>query len=306
MRKSWIILSFVSHLNRNDIIHLFRVSAPIPKKISQILPKFQNVAQTSHYLVEFGLPSGTQNDNQSLRDFLRRKGIDNRFHTSDIGLLCSTAFLPGSTFATTVVNGEFQGVTETIPHTRNFTRIKLEFYVDNEYKSLKFLEHWMEYITGAQQQSSIDNAYNFKLNYPSDYRSQSTRIIKFERNYRQTLEYNFRGLFPIALDSTKVQYQNSNVLKASCSFAYERYICGKASSFSKAVGDNQNQSSSAAGIYGNRPAGSIINPGVADTDERYNELKSFTDLPNSKLSAGAYFGNDALSGNVISEGYYGG
>jgi len=277
------------------------VSAPIPKKISQILPKFQNVAQTSHYLVKFGLP-----DRGSLRGFLRGKGIDSRFHTDDIGLLCSSAFLPGSSFATEIVNGEFQGVTETIPHTRNFTRIKLEFYVDNEYKSLKFLEHWMEYITGASKANAVDNAYNFKLNYPEHYRSQSTRIVKFEKNYRQSLEYNFRGLFPILLDSTKVQYQNSNVLKASCSFAYERYICGKASSFSKAVGDNQNQTSAAAGMYGNRPAGSIINPGVADTDERYNEMKSFTDLPNSKLSAGAYFGNDALSGNVISEGYYGG
>jgi len=275
------------------------VSAPIPKKISQILPKFQNVAQTSHYLVKFGIPGSG-----SLRGFLRGKGIDSRFHTDDIGLLCSSAFLPGSTFATEVVNGEFQGVTETIPHTRNFTRIKLEFYVDNEYKSLKFLEHWMEYITGAQQQSSIDNAYNFKLNYPSDYRSQSTQIIKFEKNYRQSLEYNFRGLFPLQLDSTKVQYQNSTVLKASCSFAYERYICGKASSLSKQVGDSQNTSSQSAGIYGNRPAGTILNSGVAGTDEVFKQLNSFTDLPKSNVSSNSYFSSDPSMGNVISEGYY--
>ena len=222
------------------------MSRPRPKKISQILPTFQNVAQTSHYLVKFGLPPG------GLRDHLASKGVDTRFHGDTIGLLCSAASLPGSTFANEVVNGEFQGVNETIPHTRTFTRIKLEFYVDNEYKVIKFLEHWMEYITGGSSADPLEDAYNFKLNYPEKYRSQSTTITKFERNYRQNLEYTFKGLYPLALDSVKVQYQKSNVLKASASFAYERYICGKASSLSKFRRNNENTTSAAAGKYGNR------------------------------------------------------
>jgi len=241
-----LILSFISHLNRNDIIHLFRVSAPFPKKISQILPTFQNVAQTSHYLVKFGIPGG------SLRRHLSGKGVDYRFHLDEIGLLCSGASLPGSTFATETVTGEYQGVTEVIPHTRNFTRIKLEFYVDNEYKALKFLEHWMEYITGGSSANPLESAYNFKLNYPEQYRSESTKIVKFEKNYRQSIEYNFKGLYPLALDSTRVQYQRSQVLKASCSFAYERYVCGKASSFSQRTGTNENFVSDASGRFGNR------------------------------------------------------
>ena len=64
------------------------MAAPIPKKISQILPKFQNVAQTSHYLVKFGLPPHYNGDGYSLADHLRRKGIDFRFAGEDIGLLC--------------------------------------------------------------------------------------------------------------------------------------------------------------------------------------------------------------------------
>ena len=222
------------------------MSRPRPKKISQILPTFQNVAQTSHYLVKFGLPAG------GLRDHLASKGIDTRFHGDTIGLLCSAASLPGSTFANEVVSGEFRGVNETIPHTRLFTRIKLEFYVDNQYKVIKFLEHWMEYITGASSADPLEDAYNFKLNYPENYRSQSTTITKFERNYRQNLEYTFKGLYPLALDSVKVQYQKSNVLKASCSFAYERYVCGKASSLSKFRKTSENTTSAAAGKYGNR------------------------------------------------------
>jgi len=219
------------------------VPAPIPKKISQILPKFQNVAQTSHYLVKFGLPSVG-----GLRGHLQDKGIDVRFSGDDIGLLCSSAVLPGSSMATVAVTGEYQGLVEMIPHTRNFTRIKLEFYVDNRYKSLKFLEHWMEFITDGSSAGSIDDAYHFKLHYPEHYRSDSTKIIKFEKNYRQFLEYNFRGLYPINLQSTKVTYKNSQVLKAVCEFAYERYICGEASSASEAAGTDKNNSLSRFGM----------------------------------------------------------
>tara|TARA_B100001094_G_scaffold195009_1_gene189018 strand:+ start:614 stop:1456 length:843 start_codon:yes stop_codon:yes gene_type:complete len=246
------------------------VSAPIPKKISQILPKFQNVAQTSHYLVKFALPPS------SLRSFLRKKGIDPRFHTEDIGLLCSSASLPGSTFATEVVTGEYQGVTEIIPHTRNFTRIKLEFYVDNEYKTLKFLEHWMEYITGGNHAGSpLADAYNFRLHYPEQYRSQFTQIIKFEKNYRQSLEYTFKGLYPLALDSTRVQYQKSNVLKATCSFAYERYICGEASSLSEFNNTNENTVSQSASRYGRKaknPNAAVINATAGSNNQVLQEI----------------------------------
>ena len=61
--------------------------APIPKKISQILPTFQNVAQTSNYLVKFSLPPHTNNDGYSLGHHLRRKGVDFRFVGDQIGML---------------------------------------------------------------------------------------------------------------------------------------------------------------------------------------------------------------------------
>ncbi len=63
-------------------------------------------------------------------------------------MLCSGASIPGSSFATVDVRGEYQGVIEKMAHTRQFTQIDLEFYVDNKYKALRFLEHWMEYISG--------------------------------------------------------------------------------------------------------------------------------------------------------------
>jgi len=183
----------------------------------------QNVAQSSHYLVKFALPVS------GVRSYLRRKGINDRFVAEDAGLLVSDAVLPGSAMASVNVAGDFQGVIERFAHTRNFTQINFEFYVDNDYTSLKFIEHWMEYITGVNPDPSKDT-YHFKLHYPSEYKSNETRIVKFERDYNRFLEYKFVGLFPISLNSTRVSYQGSTVLKASAAFSYDRYICGESTS----------------------------------------------------------------------------
>ncbi len=212
--------------------------APRPRPISDILPRFQNVSQSSHYLVKFALPYNDGPD--GLRSFLRRKGVNDRFVVEDAGLLCSDAVLPGSALASIDTRGNFQGVIERFAHTRNFTQINLEFYVDNEYKSMKFIEHWMEYITGANTDPTKDN-YHYVLHYPQEYKSNETRIVKFERDYKRFLEYRFVGLFPLALNSTRVSYQGSTVLKASASFSYDRYICGESSSVARDLGRALNE-----------------------------------------------------------------
>ena len=203
--------------------------APRPRGISDILPRMQNVAQTSQFLVKFALPYSTRS---GLRSYLRRKGVNDRFVVEDAGLLCSDAVLPGSALASVDTRGDYQGVIERFAHTRNFTQISLEFYVDNEYKSMKFLEHWMEFITGAISDPA-DDTYFYQLHYPSEYKSNDIRIVKFERNYKQFLEYRFIGLFPLSLNSTRVSYQGSQVLKASCSFSFDRYVCGESTSLAR-------------------------------------------------------------------------
>ena len=179
--------------------------APRPRPISDFLPRFQNVAQTSQYLVKFALPYSR--DSSGLRSYLRRKGVNDRFVVEDAGLLCSDAVLPGSALASLDTRGDYQGVIERMAHTRNFTQINLEFYVDNEYKSMKFLEHWMEYITGAIS-NPADDAYFYQLHYPSEYKSNDTRIVKFERNYKQFLEYRFIGLFPLLNTSLNALFKS--------------------------------------------------------------------------------------------------
>ena len=40
-------------------------------------------------------------------------------------------------------------------------------------------------------------------------------------------------MFPLSLNSTRVSYQNSQVLKATASFSYDRYISGESSSLAR-------------------------------------------------------------------------
>ena len=205
------------------------------------MPKLQNVAQTSNYFVRFSLPPS------GLRNHLRRKGIDSRFIADNVGLLCHSAVLPGSALASQNITGDYQGVVERFAHTRNFTQVNFEFYVDNEYKSMKFLEHWMEYITGGNQVDPGNDTYYFQLNYPRDYKSNDTTIVKFEKDHQKFLEYRFVGLFPLSLNSTRVSYQNSQVLKATATFSYDRYICGESNSLARALGLNFNNTRGLAG-----------------------------------------------------------
>jgi len=197
------------------------VPAPAKRKISEFKPLFTNLAQTSHYQVLFG---GLGSD---LRRHLLVRGIDSRFIGESVGLLCNSASLPGSSFATADIVGNYTGVAEKMAHTRTFTQIDLEFYVDSDYKTIKFLEHWMEFISSGSKEQPYKEGYHFRMRFPDEYKTNSTRIIKFDRDYKKYIEYTFYGLFPLTLNSTSIAYESSGILKASASFNYERYVCGR-------------------------------------------------------------------------------
>ena len=261
------------------------------------MPKLQNVSLSSQFLVKFVLPRG------NCRTYLRQKGINDRFVSDNVGLLCSDAVLPGSALASVNTTGDFQGFTERFAHTRQFTQISLEFYVDNEYKSLKFLEHWMEFITGASPNDPSSDTYHYKLQYPEKYKSNDTRIVKFEKNHFQFLEYRFVGLFHLSLSSTKVSYSNSQVLKASATFSFDRYICGESSSLARDLGFSfNNKKEPVSDFTTRRPTGDqlqttlnnvfredafgVLNSGVYTTASGKASLKSVTNAAGQTLAGG--------------------
>ena len=216
-----------------------------PKKISEFKPILTNVAQTSHYQVFFdGL-------SPSLFSFLGSKNVDRRFITDNSGLLCSSASIPGSALATSDIFGNFTGVQEKFAHTRIFSEISLEFYVDKDYKMIKFFEHWMDYISSGSEKRKISSfskaspGYFYRMRYPrgdSGYKCDKTKIVKFNIDYQKEIEYTFIGMFPINFASTPVQYGSSDVLRCNATFNYERYVAGESTNLSIARGVSENNS----------------------------------------------------------------
>lgn len=177
----------------------------------------------------------------NLRQHLNVRGVGYRFITETSGLLCYNAVLPGSRLATADIVGNFMGVSEKMVHSRLFTQIQLQFYVDKEYKTLKFLDHWMEFIGNGSGQSQGDAGYYYRMEYPDSYKSNQTKIIKFDRDYKEEIEYTFYGMFPLDLSSTNVKYDNSEVLKATATFSFDRYVAGKFDSYSLRRGIDNNK-----------------------------------------------------------------
>lgn len=191
-----------------------------PRRISDIKPIFTNLAVTSQYQVQFGgLPSELQN-------YLNLRGIDFSFINETAGLLCNSASLPGSSFATSDINGNFTGLMEKFAHTRIYTPIELNFYVDKEYKVVKFIEHWMEFMSSASNINPNQNQYFYKMKYPDQYKCNLSKVTKFNRDYQNQLEYYFIGLFPIAMSSVSLSYDSSTIMTVSATFNYERYVPG--------------------------------------------------------------------------------
>lgn len=243
-----------------------------PRKISTIKSLFGNLAQTSHYEVKFNsLP-------KELMRYLNSKGIDPLFITRDAGLLCFNALLPTTNLATFTVDGNHMGIQEKFAHTRIYSPISLDFYVDKNYKMLNFLEYWMEFIASGSYNNQLlsgenvpinmnSSSYFIRMQYPQYYKANSVQIIKFDRDYNREIEYNFRGFFPENMSSIPVTYSNSEVLKVSISFLYDRYIAGKTNTFNQFVARDSN---------GRDPKNLINNSDSQLTLEEINQISNYS------------------------------
>lgn len=215
-------------------------------KISDIKPIVTNLAQTSHYQVIFGGLPG------ELLQYLSVRDVNSSFISEDVGLLCYSASLPTSSLGIKMVDGNYTGIRENFATGRIYSDITLEFYVDSNYRTMKFLESWMEFISSGSHNNinSVTPAvrqdrdgYFIRMQYPDYYKSNSTRIIKFDRNYKQEIEYRFYGLFPFDMSPPTITYAQSEILKVSASFKYDRYVAGRALSIDYYSGSANNVNS---------------------------------------------------------------
>ena len=204
---------------------------PNIKKVSDIKSALLRPALTSNFEVEIAIPA-------ELQSFVGTE-------QANLNLSCSEASLPGSSIATMENLNDHTGVTERLAHRRMFDdRIDFTFYVDaTKYFPIRFFEKWMRYVTDEDNladtqrgtSAGIDNtspSYHYRMRYPdgtNGYRVDGVKIIKFERDHKQSLTYTFVKAYPIAVNSMPVSYDASNLLKCTVSMSYIRYFIGDTS-----------------------------------------------------------------------------
>ena len=160
----------------------------------------------------------------------RTQGLD---FTKKMSLLCTQAEIPGTKFSETTTIGHHQGIQESFPNLRNFPPLNLTFYCDADHVILEVLESWMTYINPVFTGLRNSNAYT-RFNYPETYK-ETIHISKFERDtftsravnrtYRSNItSYEFVNVWPADLTSMRVAYGDSNVLRCSVQFAYDRFF----------------------------------------------------------------------------------
>ena len=206
---------------------------PRIKKTEQIRGLFQRVATTNHYEVFFSGFGALQ----QLRGYIssRSPRVTNFFISRDLGLLCNSAELPATTMATAQVEGQRMGIVEKMAHSRVYTDVSFTFYVDNQYRTLEFFELWHEFIaSGSNKEVDRSNiAYYHRMQYPDEYKVDTIKIQKFDKDHFRSVEYNFLNCFPVAVSSMPVAYDGNQVLECQVTFAYDRYYFGKISSLDR-------------------------------------------------------------------------
>jgi len=190
-----------------------------------------NIAKTNQYQVTF---SGLSGKTELMRHFATSYNppidLKGKFSSLKLGILCSDASLPTSSFATAEVKDNFMGIPQEFAHTRLFTDIDFTFYVDDDYETIRFFEAWMDFISGGNLsgepavQSETGSSVYRRFNYPKRYKADSMYITKFERNYGRELNYQFINAFPKGMTAIPVSYGGADLLKVTVSFNYDRYI----------------------------------------------------------------------------------
>ena len=193
---------------------------------------FGNLSKNNHYQVDFS-SLATFEGNSNLLNYLKdRKKVDANFIQKDAGLLCYEATLPGTSLATAEVKDNFMGISQEFAHTRLYTDFDFTFYVDNDYKSIKFFEGWIDFISSGSEtlapigdgaNPSVSNYYR-RMRYPDTYKCQSVTITKFEKNLKNSIKYSFINAFPKTISAIPVTYGAADILRVTVSFNYDRYL----------------------------------------------------------------------------------
>ena len=155
-----------------------------------------------------------------------------------VSFLAYDTSLPGTSFQTTEVYGDIQGITQTFANRRTFSPVDISFYIKSNYQTINYFDNWINTISPLLPPGSeLQPTSYFKFNYPSSYK-KTIKIIKYEKNIRpkserlkkvggindpNTITYVLINAYPTNISAIPVSYDQSSVLRMTVTFNYDRY-----------------------------------------------------------------------------------
>tara|TARA_R100000008_G_C3549835_1_gene149731 strand:- start:144 stop:857 length:714 start_codon:yes stop_codon:yes gene_type:complete len=213
---------------------------------NDFIKRFSHLAQTSQFRAVI---------QAAKLPFLSKYNPQGGRFTEDLSILCNATNLPGSRFSTTENAQDYYGVNQKFAYRRDFDNLTLNFYVDNQYDIINFFEEWMDYIGspndtnryGVIGNPKLESAF-YRFRYPEQgYGYKCTiDLHKFDKDYetvnagskqevsdvprtggRNGMVYTFINAFPLSINSMPVSYNNTDTLKCSVNFVYDRYFVNR-------------------------------------------------------------------------------
>lgn len=178
-------------------------------------------------------------DNGRQDQYGQKSKVPRDFIFRDLGLLCKTATLPGTAYATAQVTGHQLGIVQKYAHTRIYPDFTMTFIVDKKYRVVKFFELWQQFMSQGSFEDPSRKAYYHRMEYPVHYKCETLRIQKFDKDHNNDIEYTFINAFPRSISPVTVSYDSSRVLEVSVTFSYDRHFFGRMDSLSKAYKSRQ-------------------------------------------------------------------
>ena len=203
--------------------------------------KLMHSATTSNYFLSINVPNGVKSHIQRTKGFAITPNLRER-----INIACTSATLPGSSFATHDVTSDYMGVTEKMAYRRMYDdQMSVQMIVDPEYKTLHFFEGWMDFISGKSinDRGNNENYKNFRngfrMNYPDGstsnnresvnqgYRDKNViELYKFERDtsVNQSIKYTMIEGYPLSMNAMDINYGATDLLRLTVNFTFVRYV----------------------------------------------------------------------------------
>jgi hypothetical protein len=200
--------------------------------------KLLDVSLTSVFSVNIKMPDSVTN---ILRSAISGFNPD----YTRINFLAYEAVLPGRSFQTGEVTNAIQGVTEKYPIAASYPEVDISFYVTRDYDTLTFFSAWMEAMAPVVDRAS--SVGYMKFSYPDNYEC-NVNVVKYERDLRYknqrltakpgssfvggiqnppSYTHSLINAYPINIISIPLSYNQSDILRTTITFNYDRYVVQK-------------------------------------------------------------------------------